>query len=192
MTISYQKSGFVLGICLGTIWLFCFGCLKERKQEGTKTKTSVLTQNIKLHAFSDSVKLDTFKLTVMGSSVMQSKTTFEIISFDGKTIHSDTFDTKLLVNYAINLGSEAGLPTADDEMKYIERRLKFFFHPENFHQPAIDTIETFDEADNTEYWHEIKADRKAVSFTYLVGEENSISIAYSKRLKKAVIFWNCC
>lgn len=187
MVVYYRKSVLVFSFCLCLILMFV-GCTRNEKSKEAQLKLPILKQYTELHTFSNPIIPDTFKLTVIGASFMQSKTVFEIISSEGNIVYADTINTSLLVTDVINVGSESDPPTADDETKLIERILKFFFHPENFSQPAIGINEVFDKESNTVYWQEIKADTKAVSFVYPSGKEGLTSIAYLKRLKKAVVY----
>lgn len=187
MAVYYKKLMLILNFCVGIIVFFCMGCSEIKKTERAEKEVPVLKQYIQLHTFSDPIKLDTFKLTVIGSSVMQSKTTLEIISYEGKPLYTDTFGTKLLVNEPINMGIESDSSTAEDERKFIKSELKFLFY-ENFRQPAIGENESFDKDSSTEYWHEIKANKKAINFVYPSVNRSLKNIAYSKKLKKAVVY----
>ena len=79
------------------------------------------------------------------------------------------------------------------ERKYIKDKLDKFFNEDNFHQPAIAANDSFDE-DYTkkEIWDDIISDRTAIGFYYLIGEEDGRHIAYSKKLGKVVLYYNCC
>ena len=84
-------------------------------------------------------------------------------------------------------------PTDDDRRAYIRKRMQHFFDDENFLIPAIKAAEEFEsQYSEKAYWESIKNDPKAIGFYYLIGEEDGRSIAYSKELKKVVMYFNCC
>jgi hypothetical protein len=89
------------------------------------------------------------------------------------------------------------MPNGDTSEKareqYIRHRIKDFFSEEHFSNPAIKA----DEAYNEDYakkadWEDIKTDRTAIGFDYLIGEEAGRHIAYSKKQKKVVLYFSCC
>jgi hypothetical protein len=80
-----------------------------------------------------------------------------------------------------------------DTEKYMRNRVKEFFDEKNFNYPAIKQDEVFDEDySDMEIWNDIKSDRTAIGFYYLIGEEDGRTIAYSKKTKKVVMYFNCC
>jgi hypothetical protein len=80
-----------------------------------------------------------------------------------------------------------------DSEKYIRNRIKEFFEEKNFKYPAIKQDEVLDEDySDKEIWNDIQSDRTAIGFFYLIGEEDGRTIAYSKKTKKVVMYFNCC
>ncbi len=140
------------------------------------------------HSFSDLTKKDTFKLNVTGESILKGNFTFEIIDFSGKSILKETFPTSDLLGFGIEENT-----TDKQKEEYIKKRIKDFFKEDNFISPAIKTSETFEEEySDKDIWTDIKSDKTAIGFTYLIGEEDNRSIAYSKKKKKVVMYFNCC
>lgn len=84
-------------------------------------------------------------------------------------------------------------PTDKQVEEYIKDRIDKFFNDDNFRQPAIASNDTFDE-DYTkkEIWDDIISDQTSVGFHYLIGEEDGRNIAFSKKQKKVVLYYNCC
>ena len=80
-----------------------------------------------------------------------------------------------------------------DQENFIKSRVLEFFDEKNFKTPAIKSDEVFDEDySDKDIWESIKNDKHAIGFYFLIGEEDGRSIAYSKRLKKVVLYFNCC
>ena len=156
---------------------------------GVLKSWSFQTSSIK-HLFSDSLKKDTFKITLSGDSLLASQVTFEIIDSKGIDIYIDTFPAIYLLGFASDV--------SDTRLKkeiYITNRIKEFFSPDNFLLPAIKKEGEMDpEYSQIEkaIWNEIKSDPNKVGFYYLQGEEDGRRIAYSKKLQKVVIYFACC
>jgi hypothetical protein len=71
--------------------------------------------------------------------------------------------------------------------------LREFFGEKNFLAPAIKENENFDsDYSDKNIWFDIREDRTATGFSYSIGEEDSRKIAFSKKLKKVVLYFNCC
>lgn len=158
------------------------------KSETEQSQSKIICSNIKPHKFSSHETLDTFKIWIEGESLLNSDVHFEIINSDKEKIYSVVFKSYLLLNYDI---SSDTIDFAKET--FIKTRISKFFNEENFISPAIKDGETFysDYSDKT-IWDEISADKNSVGFIYLIGEEDKRSIAYSKKQKKAVIYFNCC
>jgi predicted DNA binding CopG/RHH family protein len=153
-----------------------------------KKKGRVLFTHSVSHAFSKHNKMDVFKISLTGDSILTGNIRFEIISYKNKKIYNVTFPSIQLLNYDI-------APTASDREKeqFIKQRMKEFFSEENFKKPAIDPDHKFDnEYSDEESWVAIKEDPTAIGFYYLVGEEDGRSIAWSKKLGKVVLYYTCC
>jgi hypothetical protein len=45
---------------------------------------------------------------------------------------------------------------------------------------------------NIAAWNDIKSNKESVGFYYLLGKEDGRWIAYSKRLNKVMLYYNCC
>ncbi|MDD4730160.1 MAG: hypothetical protein PHN55_15590 [Dysgonamonadaceae bacterium] len=142
------------------------------------------------HEFSNFSLNDTFKLSVIGSEILKSNVTFNIISFDGTEIYSVNFPSIELINYDLPKGIEA---SKKDQEQFILKRLIEFFNEKNFFFPAIKEEEKLDSdySDKT-IWFDIKEDRTAIGFYYSIGEEDNRKIAFSKRTKKVLLYYNCC
>ncbi len=98
------------------------------------------------------------------------------------------FTTQWLIDY----GADGNTTIAGKE-DYIRRRIDNFFKAENFISPAVGEKEVFDSLVSAKAeWENIKSDRGAIGFYYLVGKEDGRKIAYSKTLNKVLLYYNCC
>jgi hypothetical protein len=141
-----------------------------------------------LHNFSSIVDKDTFKITVYGKSLNDGKFRFQIVASSGKPILDETYETTRLLDYSLKANA------TDIEIEdHIKARIDKFFNEDNFNQPAISRDATFDEDySEREIWDDLVADQTAVGFYYLIGEEDIRRIAFSKKLGKVVMYYNCC
>ncbi|WP_345212613.1 hypothetical protein [Mucilaginibacter gynuensis] len=138
--------------------------------------------NIVTHAFSDQQKQDTFKLFLSGPTILNSKVTFEIISFNNKQIFTDDFNGKDL------LGDFEG--SEQQQKDTINARFKRFFHQSAFKTPAINKTDKIDKDYIIQSaFDAIKDDATSIGFTYNKGYEGVYSIAYAKKKKETVLYF---
>jgi hypothetical protein len=149
---------------------------------------SVLFQRDTTLSFSAKGESDTFRMIVTGKSLKEGKGTFQIMNQKGQTIHSENFETNMLLDYAFDGNAEKS--EAETHIRY---RLESFFTPDKFRIPAIATSTVFDKNySDKEIWDDIQADQSAVGFTYLLGKEDKRYIAFSQKQNKVVMYYNCC
>jgi hypothetical protein len=157
---------------------------KSSKKRGPQT---LCTQSLS-HAFSEKNKKDVFRITLTGDSILTGTVQFEIINYKKQTIFTQSFPASLLLNYEVSSSA-----TVKEKERFIKQRVKEFFYEENFRYPAVHPDDKFNQEYTTKkYWDAIKADKSAIGFYYLLGEEDGRSIAWSKKLKKVVLYFNCC
>lgn len=143
--------------------------------------------NIKTHAFSDPIKKDTFKLRLYGKSLTDADVDFEIISFDKRTIFSEHFKSIDLIGDTPN-DTSVSLKIKEETIK---KRFADFFIDKAFHAPAIDKADQPDEDYSImPEFNEIQINSSAIGFSYSYGYEGIYSIAYSKKQKKAVLYFS--
>ena len=148
----------------------------------------ILYQNNTLHNFSSLVEQDSFKIHITGPSIKEGLVKFQIIKKDGEILLDEEFSTTFLLDYGVKDNA-----TDQEKEEYIKGRIDTFFNENNFRQPAIDAKAIFDENySKREIWDDIISDQTAIGFKYLLGKEDGRHIAYSKKLKKAVLYFNCC
>jgi hypothetical protein len=154
------------------------------------TNDSTLIEKKTKHKFSQIDTKDEFSICVKGESLLKGKVIFTITNFDGIEIFKEEFPSLYLIGYDLPQGINAPKKDQDD---FIKKRVNEFFDAKNFKTPAIISDEIFDEDySEKEIWDEIKTDKYAIGFYFLIGEEDGKNIAYSKRLKKVVVYLTCC
>lgn len=155
----------------------------------TQTNDPILIEQRVWHTFSALDKKDEFHICIRGKSIAKGQVTLTIINSNKVVIFKEEFPS----NYLLDYGFDDNIDSVKGKEKYIKKRISEFFHKDNFHTPAIERNETFkgDYSDET-IWNDIKSDQKAVGFSYLIGEENRQTIAYSKKTKKVVVYFSCC
>ena len=140
------------------------------------------------HELSDPATKDIFKLTLTGVSLMKSEATFEITNSKGVRIYYEKFKGLWLSNELETDGF-----SVKQEEDYIRKRVKEFFSEKNFLKPAIGVKDMTDsDYSDMKLWNEIRANPRAIGFSYLLSYENNRKIAWSKQLKKVVVYWGCC
>jgi len=157
-------------------------------QSEIKTTDTVLYKNEVIQYFSSTADKDTFKIIVTGQSIKDGQFRFQIITKDGEIILDENYETTMLLDYGLKPN-----PTDKETEEYIKTRIDNFFTDDKFHQPAISKFDTFDEDySKKEIWDDIISDQNSIGFYYLIGEEDGRHIAFSKRLRKVVLYYNCC
>lgn len=151
------------------------------------TEHSLIESNT-YHIFSLKDKLDFFSIAIYGNSIIEGTVKFTIKDYMGNEILNEEFPAKSLLGYYLDY--DASIKEKED---FIRKRIADFFKEENFHDPAISEDEIFDkDYSNLKIWNDIYSDRSAIGFFYLIGEEDGRMIAFSKTLKKVVMYFNCC
>ncbi|MEJ7691663.1 hypothetical protein [Daejeonella sp.] len=148
----------------------------------------ILASSTAKHAFSDPKTQDVFKLTLTGNTLLKSKATFEIFSPRGIRLYHETFE-----GFSLSNELEIDGFSVKQEEEYILKRVKEFFDKKNFLTPAITPKDPTDtDYSDLKIWNDIRTDRTAIGFSYLLSYEYNRKIAWSKKLKKTVAYWGCC
>ena len=156
----------------------------------TSDSSSILKTNCVAHKFSHPDKLDTFIVYIKGKTILDGEVTFIIKDFNGVEIFKETFPSKYLIDFGLDNGSSE---SENNKTIYIEQRITKFFEEENFIEPAIKLNEEYiEDYSDKAVWEDIHSDQTSIGFHYLLGEEDNRLIAYSKKMKKVVIYFNCC
>ena len=156
----------------------------------TATAQKILASSTVNHVFSNPATKDIFKLTLTGTTLLKSKATFEISNANGIRLYQEKFDGFWLLN---ELEVDAYNMNIKQQEDYIRKRVKEFFSESNFLKPAIGSKDkSVSDYSDLQIWNEIRANRNALGFSYLLSYENHRKIAWSNKLKKTVVYWACC
>lgn len=140
-------------------------------------------------SFTDTTKLDTFKLILKGDKPKNMQLVFTITPADGKPVYTKILQAKeLLDNYkeSLDLGKEK------KQVKFIEQELDLFFGEENFLEPAVTETEEPDKnTPDKNFFAELK--RTGLNgFQYRLGKESKVYIAWSAAEKRVKPYYECC
>lgn len=159
------------------------------KLKSLTEKDSILLEQRKFHFFSNTEKEDEFHIYLTGETIYKGTITFQITNHKEKLILKEKFSAQLLIGYEF-IGDQKSLKDKED---FIIQRVMEFFKEENFIYPAISSKDIFDEDySDKKIWEDIKSDKTAIGFNYLIGEEDGRRIAFSKKKGKVVMYFNCC
>lgn len=165
------------------IILLSFAACKSEK------KVEAITEKTKLLAFTDTVKLDTFKITLTGKKSAEMLLKFTIKNFKGTEIYNKEIKaTDLLKSY---LASE-DLKKENDKIKFLNEQINVFFDEEHFLVPAITEDQQLDNnTPDKDFYQELKQ-TQLNGFYYSLGKDKSIYIAWSIKDQKVKVYYHCC
>lgn len=157
-------------------------CINEKKVDAITEKTT-------LQAFTDTVKLDTFKLTLTGKKSDDMVIKFTINNYEGTEIYNKEIKaTDLLKSY---LASE-DLKKESDKITFINEQINVFFDEEHFLVPAITEDQKLDDNTPDKAFYEELKQTQLNGFYYSLGKDKSIYIAWSIKDKKVKVYYRCC
>ncbi len=162
-----------------------------KEEKTSPEKSEYLIENKVLHAFSDPLKKDEFRIVITGKSLLKGKVLFTITSPEGKTLLKEEFEANFLLNYDFT----GNIHSKKETDAFITKRINEFFSEDRFSVPAIKEDEIFEDQSyyiDRETWDEVKANKQAIGFYYLLGAEDGRHIAFSKKKGKVVMVYNCC
>lgn len=140
-------------------------------------------------AFSDTVKLDTFKVALIGKDTKDMQLLFTIKSADGNEIYRQEIKAEeLLKNYI----ATADMKKESDKMKFLKEEIAYFFEEHHFLEPAVTADEQPDKnvPDKT-FYNELKKSGLN-GFDYRLGKDHNVYIAWSAKEQKVKIYYKCC
>lgn len=152
-------------------------------------KLDKAADKVVLKPFSDSLKVDTFKVALTGDALKDIVIRFTITSHTGQLIYSKDFKaTDLIANYK----SSIDLKKERTQLAFIKDEYQRFFEEENFLEPAVTENEHPDKnTPDVNFYNELK--QSALNgFRYRSGKETSVYIAWSEKEKKVKPYYNCC
>ncbi|EDM36865.1 hypothetical protein PBAL39_18364 [Pedobacter sp. BAL39] len=180
-----MKHHFIFLLLAAGIISACTGSNKSGKEE----LSAYATGKTVLKAFSDTVKLDTFKVVLNGDEPKNMVMTFTITAHDGSQIYMRAFKaTDLIDNYQSTLE----LKKESKQKKFITEEYNLFFEDENFLEPAVTENENPDEnTPDKDFFNELKQSGLN-GFQYRLSNENKVYIAWSSKERKVLPYYSCC
>jgi len=175
----------VIFATLSTIGLL-YAC---NSPNSNKVENSEELQKTAIFAFSDKVKLDTFKVVLIGNNSKDMQLLFTVKSFEGKEIYRDEIKTnELLKNYL----ATAEMKKENDKIKFLKEEIAFFFEDHHFLEPAVMPDEQPDKnVPDKSFYNELKQSGLN-GFDYRLGKDNNIYIAWSAKEQKVKVYYKCC
>lgn len=174
-----MKKNYLLILCFA---LLLAACNTEKKEINGITKTQ-------LSAFTDTVKLDTFKVVLSGDNSKTANLVFTITSYKGKEIYRTTIKaTDLLASYL----NEKDAKKETEKIKFLTNEVTYFFDDEHFMVPAVAENENPDQnAPDKAFYQELKT-TQLNGFNYRIGNDVKLYIAWSEKEQKVKIYYKCC
>lgn len=176
-----------LSILFILLIVFEFGCQNATKNQSTN-KTVFITKKV-TKSFSDLNKLDTFKIGLVGTKPENMLLVFSIKNAKGEEIYNTKIKSEDLLG---STDPNFDLSKEEDKIAFINNIANDFFNEEHFLEPAITEDQKIDNytPDKT-FFNELKQ-TKLNGFTYRLGKEDNIYIAWSVKEHKVKIYYNCC
>jgi hypothetical protein len=155
----------------------------------TPKKVAPIPQKIALQAFSDSVKLDTFKVALKGKESKDMHFLITITNYKGVQLFKEEIPaTTLLKSY---IASE-DLKKENDKIKFLNDEVNFVFNEEHFLIPAVTPEEKPDNNVPDKAFYEELKKTKLNGFSYSLGKDTQIYIAWSQKEQKVKVYYKCC
>ncbi len=140
-------------------------------------------ENTTTTPFTDTVKLDTFKIALQGKTSKESVLVFKIISHEGKEIYNTSIKANELVK------ENTKLKTEGDKMTFLKKEVQYFFEEEHFLWPAVMPNEQADaNVPDKDFYNELKQ-TQLNGFNYRLGNEAKVYIAWSIKQNKVKVYY---
>lgn len=140
-------------------------------------------------AFSDTSKLDTFKVALVGKDSKDMQLLFTIKSFEGKEIYKQEINAnELLKNYL----ATADLKKESDKIKFLKEEIAYFFEEHHFLEPAVTADEQPDKNVPDKAFHSELKKSSLNGFDYRLGKDHNVYIAWSPKEQKVKVYYKCC
>jgi hypothetical protein len=146
-------------------------------------------EKITLQPFTDTIKLDTFKISLKGKNSAEMKLIFTITSYQGSKIYEQVINGKDLLKGFL---ASADLEKEDEKIKFLTQEVAGFFEEEHFLVPAVMPNENADKnTPDLVFYEELKS-TQLNGFDYRLSKDVKIYIAWSAKEKKVKIYYKCC
>ena len=160
----------------------CFAACNNSAQNNEQKDLAAIIQTT-TSPFTDTVKLDTFKVELEGEKAKSAALVFKIISFNGKEIYQARIGADLLIKDNVKLKTER------DKMNFLKNEVKYFFEEEHFLWPAVMPDEKPDKnVPDKAFYQELK-DTQLNGFNYRTGLESKVYIAWSVKEQKVKVYY---
>ena len=158
-------------------------CTSDSKTGGKNIEKTVL------QPFTDTVKVDTFKIVLRGEKAKEMNLLFTITAYNGKQIYTKEIKAAdLLKSYL----ASADLKSEDEKIKFLNDEVNFFLDEEHFLVPAITEQEKPDEnTPDLTFYNELKQSQLN-GFGYRLGKDTKLYIAWSAKDQKVKTYYQCC
>jgi hypothetical protein len=169
-----------------SLLLFCAFSIAACNSKSNKSQN---VEKTKLQAFTDTVQLDTFKIALVGDEIKDMKLLFTITTKNGEQVYKkEILADELLKSYL----ATADLKNEEKKIKFLNDEVNFFFEDEHFLIPAITQQEKPDNnTPDKAFYEELKASQLN-GFSYRLGKDTNVYIAWSAKDKKVKIYYKCC
>lgn len=167
---------------LALIAIFLFSaCNSQPSSSGSSDLGNI--ENTTTTPFTDTIKLDTFKVALQGKTSKESALVFKIISHEGKEIYSANIKADELVK------ENTKLKTENDKMNFLKKEVQYFFEEEHFLWPAVMPTEKADSnVPDKDFYNELKQ-TQLNGFNYRLGKEAKVYIAWSIKENKVKVYY---
>ncbi len=177
LRLAYRKAMKNIYYFAFFIGLSVIACKAKPKEQFQPASNSTVT------SFSDTVKLDTFKVSLQGTTPKASALLFKIISYKGNEIYKASIKAEDL------LKANQNLKTEKEKMQYLNNQVLYFFEEDHFIWPAVFPTEKPDKnVPDLAFYEELKK-TKLNGFNYRLGKEAKIYIAWSESAQKVKVFY---
>jgi hypothetical protein len=176
----------ILALITGLIFLA--SCSTNDKPN---TQSTIKYQSVEqvVKPFSDLKLLDTFRMVLTGDKPKNMQIKLSIISHTGKVIYTKDIAAKGLLDVykeTVDLSKEA------KQISFIKQEAKLLFDEENFLEPAVlRSMKADKDVPDAAFFKELKQSGLP-GFSYRLGLEDHVYVAWSKKENKVKIYYRCC
>lgn len=170
-------------------YLFVITCITTIYACTNTTQTNKEIQHTKLNAFTDTAKLDTFKIVLKGESSKNMSLFFTITSYKGLKIYEKEIKAEELLKNYIN---SADIKNEHKKIMFLTDEVNYFFDEEHFIVPAVISSENPDKNVPEKAFFEELKQSQLNGFSYRLSKDVSIYLAWSEREQKVKIYYKCC
>lgn len=173
-------------LCLFALTVLLTACTSPSEKNSNTSPANLKTT---VQSFSDTVKMDTFKVVLEGKKPKDMMLIFSITAYDGKEIYKQELKARDLID---NYKETIDLSKENSQREFIADEFNLFFDEENFLWPALTAEQTPDKyAQDKAFFQELQQSNLN-GFKYRVSKETNVYIAWSEAEKKVKVYYKCC